>query len=579
MRVIDMTGLIKRLPLIWLAVAVAFCVALGAPALAQETPETVPAGANADSSATVETGGADATADPRPRTPSHQPVTTLDPVIPLEQLAVLVKPLTKSQLQVEADAWFDLLRSKAQQVAAARLSVSKTNEAIGSEDQQSAQESLAAAEAVKRQADQQAAEVEQQVIGSARQAIEQGSEAAETEDATKDSSTEGAAEVGTEADPGSNAADLPDQADQTDESASQDAGPGADAAVMKNDLLSELPLLKDQRAEISDRLSVVLNSLERKGGDVAEYRLYMAAVSGIELDTTDWSTAWAGITGWAVSKEGGQRWLWNIAKFLIIILVTLILAKLIAAIVNWLLDRKVHLTQLAERLISRMIKDVVILIGFAVALTTLEIDITPIIAAIGATGLVIGLALQGTLSNFASGLMILINRPFDVGDVVTAGGITGLVDQMNLVSTRFRTFDNQTIHVPNNEIWNNVITNITANDTRRVDLEFGIGYDDDFEHAERVIQEIVSKHELVLDDPAPSVVTHALSDSSVNIVCWPWAKTSDWWKVKTDITREVKRRFDAEGITIPYPHRDVYLHNTPVADTKPFPESEDSKLS
>ena len=160
----------------------------------------------------------------------------------------------------------------------------------------------------------------------------------------------------------------------------------------------------------------------------------------------------------------------------------------------------------------------------------------------------------------------MINRPFDVGDVVSAGGVTGTIDQMNLVSTRFKTFDNQAIYVPNNEIWNNVITNITANETRRVDLEFGVGYNDDFEQAERIIQEIVTAHELVLKDPEPTVITHALGDSSVNIVCRPWAKTSDWWAVKTDVTRAVKKRFDEAGISIPYPQTDVHLHQvTPAA--------------
>ena len=190
----------------------------------------------------------------------------------------------------------------------------------------------------------------------------------------------------------------------------------------------------------------------------------------------------------------------------------------------------------------------------------MEIDVTPILAAIGAAGFIVGFALQGTLSNFASGLMILINRPFDVGDVVTAGGVTGTIREMNLVSTTFRTFDNQTIHVPNNEIWGNVITNITANHLRRVDMEFGIGYDDDFEEAERIIREIVEEHELVLDEPEPMVTVHELGDSAVKIVCRPWAKTSDWWTVKTDVTRRVKQRFDEAGISIPYPQTDIHVY-------------------
>ncbi len=252
---------------------------------------------------------------------------------------------------------------------------------------------------------------------------------------------------------------------------------------------------------------------------------------------------------------------WNLAKFFAILVLTYFIAKFTARIINWLLERKVHLSQLAESLISSTVKNLIMLVGFAIALTALEVDVTPVLAAIGAMGLVVGLALQGTLSNFASGLMILINRPFDVGDVVTAGGVTGTVDQMNLVSTMFRTFDNQSIYVPNNEIWNNVITNITANATRRVDLEFGIGYDDDFEEAERIIREVVDGNELVLDDPEPVVVTHELADSSVNIICRPWANTSDWWKVKTEVTREVKCRFDQAEISIPYPQQDVHVHS------------------
>jgi small conductance mechanosensitive channel len=208
------------------------------------------------------------------------------------------------------------------------------------------------------------------------------------------------------------------------------------------------------------------------------------------------------------------------------------------------------------------------LIGFAIALTALEIDITPILAAIGAAGFIIGFALQGTLSNFASGLMILINRPFDEGDVVEAGGVTGTVKAMNLVSTTFRTFDNQTIHVPNNSIWGSVITNITANDTRRVDMQFGIGYEDDFEEAERIIRDVVDSHELVLKDPEPAVVLHELADSCVNIVCRPWVNTSDYWKVKTEVTRRVKQRFDEAGISIPFPQRDVHVYQHAVAESK-----------
>ncbi|WP_286177667.1 mechanosensitive ion channel family protein [Rhodopirellula sp. JC639] len=433
--------------------------------------------------------------------PAEPAVKISDPQIPIDQLEIMVKPMTKAELQREADAWFALLRAKGGEIAEARLGVKRVI---------SDQESTAAA--------------------------------GTTDDAT--------------------AAAEPSDATAEQEAAEQEM------AEEKQTLLDDVNVLQDERTALSDRLEVVLDSLERKGGEAEEYRSYISAVSGIELDTTDVQSAWSGFVGWLLSKEGGQRWAWNLIKFLVILLITWMVAKIVATSVNWLLDRKVKLSQLAERLIANSIKNVVFVIGFAVALTALEIDITPIVAAIGATGLVVGLALQGTLSNFASGLMILVNRPFDVGNVVTAGGITGTVDKMNLISTTFRTFDNQTIHVPNNSIWNNVITNITANENRRVDMEFGIGYGDDFEKAEQIILEVVKSHELVLDDPAPVVVTHALADSSVNIVCRPWAKTSDWWQVKTDITRAVKQRFDEAGISIPFPQRDIYVHQVAASAEK-----------
>ncbi|MCA9136691.1 MAG: mechanosensitive ion channel family protein [Planctomycetales bacterium] len=442
-------------------------------------------------------------------------VTADDPFIPTDQLAILVKPMTKDELRTEAQAWFGLLREKGDQIARARLGVKAVNEAVN--------EAVSEVEAAAEQA------------------------AAENEATVDDSTVEPPAADTTAASPG-NQADVAVEAEV------------AKQVEKKEILLESVNELQDERTALSDRLEVVLTSLEKKGGDVEEYRMYVAAVSGIELDTSDAQAAWRGFIGWLTSKEGGQRWGWNLAKFVTILLVTSIIAKFVAKMINWLLDRKVRLSRLAERLIANSIKNVVFVIGLAVALTALEIDITPIVAAIGATGLVVGLALQGTLSNFASGLMILVNRPFDVGNVVCAGGITGTVDKMNLVSTTFRTFDNQTIHVPNNEIWNKVITNITANENRRVDMEFGISYENDFEQAEKIILQVVNEHDLVLNDPEPVVVTHELADSSVKIVCRPWAKTSDWWKVKTDVTRAVKRQFDSAGISIPYPQTDVHVH-------------------
>ena len=156
--------------------------------------------------------------------------------------------------------------------------------------------------------------------------------------------------------------------------------------------------------------------------------------------------------------------------------------------------------------------------------------------------------------------MILFYRPFDVGDVVeVAAGVFGTVNNMSLVNTTILTFDNQTLVVPNNSIWQNVIKNVTAQRTRRIDLVFGIGYSDEIPKAEKILSEIVKGHSAVLKDPEPVVRLHELGESSVNFIVRPWVKTEDYWPVYWDITREVKMRFDAEGVSIPFPQRDVHL--------------------
>ena len=206
---------------------------------------------------------------------------------------------------------------------------------------------------------------------------------------------------------------------------------------------------------------------------------------------------------------------------------------------------------------------VVMAIGFLVALSQLGFQVGPLLAGLGIAGFIVGFALQDSLANFAAGAMILVYRPFDVGDVIEAAGVSGKVSAMSLVSTTIHTFDNQTLIVPNNRIWGDVIPNVTAQRTRRVDLVFGIGYGDDVEHAERVLLDVISKHPKTLDDPEPMVKVHKLGESGVEFVVRPWARTQDYWDVYWDLTREVKLRFDREGIRIPFPQRDVHLRSTP----------------
>jgi small conductance mechanosensitive channel len=282
-------------------------------------------------------------------------------------------------------------------------------------------------------------------------------------------------------------------------------------------------------------------------------------VSGIHVDVTDTTSAWVTVKGWVMSQEGGVRWLVNIASFVGILILAWFLAKLLSRVMHKAMTR-VSLPKLLEDFLVRSVRWVVMGIGIIWALAALEVSVGPLLALVGAAGFILAFAMQDSLSNFASGLMILFFRPFDTGDVVDAGGVSGTVRSMNLVSTTIRTFDNKLMVVPNSKIWSDVITNVTGVTQRRVDMEFGIGYSDDIDLAQQILEEIVAAHPKVLKDPAPVIKMSALADSSVNFICRPWASPADYWDVYWDVTREVKKRFDAAGIGIPFPQRDVHLY-------------------
>lgn len=193
----------------------------------------------------------------------------------------------------------------------------------------------------------------------------------------------------------------------------------------------------------------------------------------------------------------------------------------------------------------------------------LGINTTSFLTIVGAAGLAVGLALKDSLSNFASGVMLILFRPFHVGDFVTAGGVTGKVEQITIFTTIINTPDNQRVIVPNGAITSDVITNVNANPTRRVDMVFGIGYDDDIAKAKKILTELLDADERILKDPAPMVALSELADSSVNFVVRPWVKAENYWGVYFDMHEKVKLTFDDAGISIPYPQQDVHLFQEP----------------
>lgn len=206
----------------------------------------------------------------------------------------------------------------------------------------------------------------------------------------------------------------------------------------------------------------------------------------------------------------------------------------------------------------------ILLVIFVViaSLSELGVQTTSLIAVLGAAGLAVGLALQGSLSNFASGVIIIALRPFKVGDFIEAGGVSGIVEGIQIFSTSLRTPDNKAVIVPNSSITGSTITNYSAKDTRRVDLVFSIDYSDNIGVAKEILQDIVRNDQRILEEPAPVIAVSELADNSVNLIVRPWVKTDDYWAVYWDLTEAVKLRFDKEGLSIPFPQYDVHLHQT-----------------
>jgi len=210
-------------------------------------------------------------------------------------------------------------------------------------------------------------------------------------------------------------------------------------------------------------------------------------------------------------------------------------------------------------ILGQTTKILILVVTILAVLGQFGVETTSIVAVLGASALAVGLALQGTLSNVASGVMLLILRPFKVGDAVEIGGTSGVVDEIGLFTTELHTFDNIGVSMPNSNVWGSEIKNMNRFEKRRVDMVFGIDYSDDMDKAIDVIKKVLSEDDRILSDPAPQIAVSNLGDSSVDIITRPWVDTPNVWPVRFDITKKVKEQFDANDISFPFPQRDVHL--------------------
>jgi small conductance mechanosensitive channel len=249
----------------------------------------------------------------------------------------------------------------------------------------------------------------------------------------------------------------------------------------------------------------------------------------------------------------------NIAIAVVIFYVGKLVVSMLVRGVRKVMQRQ-EVDKTLETFVCNFLRIALMVVVIIAAISQLGIQTTSFIAIFGAAGLAVGLALQGSLSNFAAGVLIVLFRPYRVGDFVEAAGVAGTIEQVQILTTILKTPDNKQIIVPNSQIMDSIITNYSAKDTRRVDMVVGVSYEDDLDKVHKVLQELVAAEERILDDPACTIAVSELADSSVNFVVRPWVKAENYWGVHFDMTEAIKKRFDQEGITFPFPQQDVHLH-------------------
>ena len=249
----------------------------------------------------------------------------------------------------------------------------------------------------------------------------------------------------------------------------------------------------------------------------------------------------------------------KVATALAIFLIGKFLIKILVRGISKVMQKQ-GVDKTLETFICNLVRISLMVVVVIAAIGAIGIQTTSFIAIFGAAGLAVGLALQGSLSNFASGVLIVLFRPYRVGDFIEAAGIAGSVEQVQILTTILKTGDNKQIIVPNSQVMDSIITNYSANDTRRVDMVVGVSYDDDLDKVRKTLEELLAADERVLSEPAPLIAVSALADSSVNFVVRPWVKSADYWGVMFEMTEAIKKRFDKEGISFPFPQQDVHLY-------------------
>ncbi|MEA5578565.1 mechanosensitive ion channel family protein [Anabaena sp. UHCC 0451] len=334
-------------------------------------------------------------------------------------------------------------------------------------------------------------------------------------------------------------------------------------AKLKNQLVANVTELQSERTAIVDRFKVVLAELERKGGDPKAYQQYIEAISIVAVDLKDAEGAGVRLISWVKSGEGGVRWAINIGKFVGIVAVSVVVSQVLGNVINKSLKQFDGGSELLRQFIVMVVKRGGIVVGVLLALTALEVSLGPILALLGGASFVLAFALQSNLGNFASGLMIMFNKPFDIGDEVKLDGIWGYVDSISLASTKIKGFAGQMYLIPNNNVWGGMIENLTHTEIRKVCIWLRIGMNEDLVKVQKLLVEIIKSHPKILQDPQPGKFLWSVEEYYFSIGVSGWTKTDDFWGVHEDVIQMIQERFKQENIPMSAtPGRNLYLPQT-----------------
>ncbi|MEZ2225886.1 MAG: mechanosensitive ion channel domain-containing protein [Microcoleus sp.] len=331
-----------------------------------------------------------------------------------------------------------------------------------------------------------------------------------------------------------------------------------DESVLKNQLVVNATNLQSGRTAVVDRFNVILEELDRKGGDSKYYRKYIEAITKAEIDVKDTEGLGVRVLSWFKSDEGGLRWVSNIGKFVGIVLASAIVSQIVGFVISKLLKLS-NTSKLMRQFTVVVINRGGIVVGVLLALTALEVSLAPVLTVLGGASFIFAFALQSNLGNFASGLMLMLYKPFDVGDEVKIGSLWGWVDSISLANTKIKGFGGQMFTVPNNTVWSDTIENLTTSDIRKVRFSFRISFDQDLTEIEKVLVDIFKSHPQILDNPAPSTSVFSIEDEYINLKASGWAKTDEFWKVSADIIRTIQTRFEQEGVKLGAPAQDIRI--------------------